>query len=173
MSYPAYHRSKVFLHLSMAFAVAGLLSGCGSIININPNFETIWKWDAETYMIEGALTRGFASFPRVGYVQGEGDSTDRGSFRLIGPQGVGIDARGIYVPTEIISLDPERRFRKTFTVRSRYGLINLFAWDDLNRNGVRDLNEQIGGEWELKKQDIRGWSFNAPAWNQFNFTFTK
>ncbi|MEB3198486.1 MAG: hypothetical protein VKP62_14910 [Candidatus Sericytochromatia bacterium] len=140
---------------------------------MNPNFETLWRPDAETYMIEGAVTRGYASYPRVGFVQGEGNSTDRGSFRILGPQGAGLLATGIYVPSEIVLVDSENRFKKTFSVRTRYGLINVFAWDDINRNGIRDLNEKLGGQWELRKQDLRGWSFNAPAWNQFNFAFTQ
>jgi hypothetical protein len=91
----------------------------------------------------------------------------------MGPPGAGIDARGIYVPTEILTVDQDRRFKKTFVVKSRYGMIRIFAWDDVNQNGVRDLNEALGGEWELLKQDMRGWTFNAPAWNQFNFAFTR
>lgn len=170
MSYPDSGRAYRTTRISVMAATCIALSACGPI---NPNFETLWKPDSETYAVEGAVTRGFSSFPRIGYVQGEGDSTDRGSFKISGPQGAGIDARGVYVPTDVITLDAESRFKKTFTVRPRYALIRIFAWDDINRNGFRDLNEQVAGEWELKKEDKRGWSFNAPAWNQFNFTFTR
>jgi hypothetical protein len=162
----AYRTTRVFVLLALALGVGA----CGPI---NPNFETLWRPDAENYSIEGAVTKGFSSFPRVGYVQGEGDSTDRGSFKIAGPQGAGIDARGVYVPSALLVVDADDRFKKTFTVRPRYALIRIFAWDDVNRNGVRDLNEQLGGEWELKKEDQRGWSFNAPAWNQFNFSFSR
>lgn len=155
--------------VSLAFSAVVL----GACAPINPNFETLLWPNAANYMIEGALTRGFASFPRVAYVQGEGSSTDRSSFRIMGPPGAGIDARGIYVPTEILAVDQDRRFKKTFVVKSRYGMIRIFAWDDVNQNGVRDLNEALGGEWELLKQDMRGWTFNAPAWNQFNFAFAR
>ncbi|MOA67792.1 hypothetical protein D3C78_1951160 [compost metagenome] len=51
-------------------------------------------------------------------------------------------------------------------------LVRLYAWDDVNNNGVRDLNERQGTEWTLKKEDLRGWTYNAPDWNQFNFSFT-
>lgn len=170
MLYPPTSRAYRTTRFFVASAAAAAALGCGPI---NPNVETLWRPDAESYSIEGAVTRGFASFPRVGYVQGEGESTDRGSFKISGPSGAGIDARGIYVPSDIITLDQESRFKRTFKVRPRYALIRIFAWDDVNRNGVRDLNEQVAGEWELKKEDQRGWSYNAPGWNLFNFAFTK
>lgn len=171
MLYPPSSRANRTTRFFAIALAAASLPGCG--LNYNPNFATLWNPAANEYYVEGAVTRGFASFPRVGYVQGEGTSVDRGSFKIQGPQGAGIDARGVYVPTALIVLDTENRFKKTFQVSPRYALIRVFAWDDLNRNGSRDLNEQIAGEWELKKEDQRGWTFNAPGWNQFNFTFTK
>lgn len=172
MSYPTTSRAYRATRLCGLLGAALALPGCG-VFNFNPNIEQLWKPDAETYMVEGAVTRGFASFPRIGYVQGEGNGVDKGSFRITGQQGAGIDNRGIYIPSEIISVDSDNRWKKTFRVPSRYGLIRIFAWDDINRNAVRDLNEQLAGEWELKKEDQRGWSYNAPNWNLFNFSFTK
>jgi hypothetical protein len=52
-------------------------------------------------------------------------------------------------------------------------LVRLYAWDDLNDNNVRDTNETLGTEFTLKKEDLRGWSFTAADWNQFNFSFTR
>ena len=170
MSYPWTSQANRAVRVSALVLGVQALGACGWI---NPNIESIWRPDAETYQVEGAITRGFASFPRVAFVQGEGNSTDRGSFKITGQQGAGIDARGIYIPSEIISVDADARWKKTFRVNARYGLIRIFGWDDINRDGVRDLNENLAGEWELKKEDQRGWSYNAPGWNLFNFSFSR
>lgn len=152
-------------------ALAALpLAGCGWI---NPNFQTVFKPDAETYTISGTLTRGFASRPKVAYILGEGNSPDPGSFRTRG-DGAGLTGQGIYTPSAQVPLDANGRFTITFTITTRYGLVRLFAWDDANQNNVRDQNETLASpEYDLKKEDTRGWSYNAPDWNQFAFVFRR
>ena len=84
-----------------AVLAASLLSGCGWV---NPNWQTIWNPAASTYQIAGALTRGFASRPKVAYVQTEGNNPDVGSFHHDGDPNSGIDSRGIYIPSALISV---------------------------------------------------------------------
>jgi hypothetical protein len=156
-----------------AFAALLMLttSGCSWI---NPNFQTIFKPDAESYTIEGALTRGFATRPKVGYVQSEGNNPDLGSIKVVGPADAGAnDSTGIYVPSAVVTVNPDGRYKLTFTGKPRYVFIRLFAWDDSNNNGIRDANEQLSTVWSITKKDTLGWQFNAPDWNQFNFTFTR
>ena len=152
-----------------AVLAASLLSGCGWV---NPNWQTIWNPAASTYQIAGALTRGFASRPKVAYVQTEGNNPDVGSFHHDGDPNSGIDSRGIYIPSALISVGADNRFSLTLTGPSKFVIIRVFAWDDVNNNGIRDTNEKLAGEFEIDKNDLNGWKFNAPDWNQFNFTFT-
>ncbi|MDB5099173.1 MAG: hypothetical protein JWM80_3594 [Cyanobacteria bacterium RYN_339] len=150
--------------------LAVMTAGCG----INPNFQTIFKPDAESYSVEGAITRGFATRPKVGYVQSEGDNPDLGSVKIIGPADAGVnDQSGIYVPSVLVPVNTDGRFKITFTGRPRYVFIRLFAWDDLNNNGLRDTNESLSQVWSITKKDTLGWQYNAPEWNQFNFSFTR
>jgi hypothetical protein len=150
--------------------VALLVAGCGTI---NPNiFATSLQRDTPNYEISGSVTRGFASRPKVAYVLGEGDNPDPGSFATRGT-GAGITPQGIYTPTALVNIGTDSRFSIKFQTSKRYVLIRIFAWDDLNGNNVRDVNETLAGEYDLKKEDLRGWSFNAPDWNQFNFVFTR
>lgn len=146
-----------------------LLSGCGWV---NPNFHTIVWRDASDYTVAGALTRGYAGRPKVGYVQSEGEVPEQGSFKVKG-DGAGITPQGVYIPTALIPVNVDGRFEMKFTVNRRFALIRIFAWDDVNGNNQRDLNERLGTQWDLKKEDQRGWNFNAPDWNQFNFAFTQ
>ena len=161
----ANRRALVMMALSGA-----VLAGCGPI---NPNIQTIIQRDAGNYTIEGAVTMGFAARAKVGYVMGEGDNPDQGSFRNRGPSSAGITTQGVYIPSGLLSLDSNRRFRHNFESTKRFVLIKVFAWNDLNGDGVRDANEQLAGEYQLRKEDLRGWSYNAPDWNQFNFVFTR
>ena len=85
--------------------------------------------------------------------------------------GAGITPQLIYTPTALIMTDQSNRFTLSLNSTRRYVLVRLFAWDDVNGNNVRDLNESLGTEYTLKKEDLRGWSYNAPDWNQFNFSF--
>jgi hypothetical protein len=146
--------------------LASLLGGCG----INPNIQTIFWPNAPTYSIEGAVTLSLAAHPKVAYVQSEGDNPDIGSFHKAGDPNSGIDPRGIYIPSALIHVD-NGRFKMTFTSTARYVFIRVFAWDDTNNNGVRDVNEALSAEYTLDKKDLNGWKYNAPDWNQFNFTF--
>lgn len=154
----------------LALVAAVALPGCGWI---NPNFQTILTPNAASYQIEGSVTRGFASHPKVAYVEAEGDNPDEGSFHKDGDPTSGIDSRGIYIPSGMIGFGTDGRFKTTFTGPSRYVLIHVFAWDDVNNNGIRDVGESLAGDYELKKVDLNGWKFNASDWNQFNFTFTQ
>lgn len=158
--------------LAMALALLSLaaLPGCGTSW-VNPNFMTIVNKNQPSYTISGLLTRGNSAYPKVAYIQGEGDTPDNGSFRTLGPAGAGITSQGIYTPTALVPLDYTGRFTMTFNTSHRYALVRVFAWDDVNRNGIRDTNERIATEFTLEKQDVDGWSFNAPDWNQFNFVF--
>lgn len=167
--YPLRKRANAHAWL-LAPLCALALGGCGPI---NPNFHTIIWRDAADYTIEGALTPGFATRARVGYVLGEGDNPDAGSFRNVGGQDAGITPQGIYIPSAILTLDANKRFRHTFKSSKRFVLVKIFAWDDTRSNGVRDADEPLGSVWELRKEDLRGWSYNAPDWNQFNFNFTR
>ncbi|HEY9720966.1 MAG TPA: hypothetical protein V6D47_03080 [Oscillatoriaceae cyanobacterium] len=150
----------------------GLLSGCGVI---NPNYwasiQTDLQQDVGSYTIAGSLTRGFSSNPKVAYILGEGDSPDPGSFHTRGGN-AGQTPQGIYTPTALVPVDGDGRFTLTFTSSMRYVLIHLYAWDDTNNNNIRDVNESLASEFSIKKQDLLGWSYNAPDWNQFNFVFT-
>jgi len=148
------------------------IGSCG-ILGMNPNVQTWWQPDAEHYYVEGALSQGDAARPTVGYVQGEGDNPDPGSFVRIGQPGAGISSAGIHVPSGLVMVSQNKRFGITFHSNRRFAIIRLFAWDDFRANRVRDLDEPIAGIWEIKKEDQRGWHFNAPAWNQFNFAFHK
>ena len=165
-SYPArqclYHRGI------LVFATG--LCGCG-ILGTDPNWQTWWQPDVNQYSVAGALTQGTAARPVIGYVQGEGDHPDPGSFVRVGSPDAGISSAGVYVPSRTIPLSSDRRFAITFTTSRRFAVIRLFAWDDVRDNKIRDIDENLAGMWEIKKEDQRGWSFNAPAWNQFNFTF--
>jgi hypothetical protein len=147
-----------------------IAAGCG---NINPNFSTIVWRDAAEYTIEGALSTGFASRAKVGYIHSEGDNPDLGSFEIKGRTGAGILSNGVYSPSDLVTVDGNRRWHKTFKTSRRFALIKLFAWDDTNNNNIKDYNEPVPIEWVLKKEDQRGWSYNAPDWNQFNFTFVQ
>lgn len=156
------------LTLLVCAAAALATAGCGWI---NPNFQTVFNPAAETYTVSGTLTRGFSSRPKVAYILGEGNSPDPGSFTTRG-QGAGLTNQGIYTPSQIVPLDANGRFTITFTISTRYGLVRLFAWDDANQNNVRDQNERLADpEYDIKKEDNRGWSYNAPDWNQFSFVF--
>lgn len=168
-----YHKSKrANLRRALAAVVLGLsLGGCTSL-PVNPNFSTIIWRDAAEYYVEGSLTRGFASRPKVAYIQGEGNTPDNGSFQTKGT-GAGISPQGIYTPSGLLPVDQNGRFSFKVTSSQRFVLVRIFAWDDLNNNNVRDLNEQIASEYNLKKEDQRGWSYNAPEWNQFNFIFNR
>jgi hypothetical protein len=146
-----------------------LAAGCGPI---NPNFMTIVNRDTQDYTIAGSLTRGFASRPRLAYILSEGESPDQGSMRTRG-EGAGITSQQIYTPTALIDVRSDGRFDLQVTSSRRYVLVRLYAWDDANSNSVRDLNEALGTEFTLKKEDLRGWSFNAADWNQFNFSFQR
>lgn len=152
--------------MAMALAIAS----CGPI---NPNFQTWFNPAAETYTVEGSITRGLAQRPKVAYVQRQGENPDNGSFVSVGNASAGVDQRGVYTPSAFITPGQDSRFRITFTGRPRYVLIALFAWDDINDNGVRDVNEPLANSYEVKKYDQNGWKYNAPDWNQFNFTFTR
>lgn len=163
MIYPVSKRT------TLSMALIGLLaSGCG----INPNIQTIFTPDADNYYIEGAVTRGIASRPKLGYVQTEGNNGDVGSFTKVGNQAAGIDSRGIYTPSALITVDASSRFKIKFQSSSRIVLIRIFAWDDTNNNGIRDLTEPLASEYEITKKDQTGWKFNAADWNQFNFSFS-
>lgn len=154
----------------VAPVLALLAAGCGPI---NPNFSTIIWRDAAEYTIEGAVTTGFASRPKIAYIQGEGNNPDQGSFEIKGRTGAGVLAQGIYSPSDLLTLDQNRRFRKTFKTSRRFVVIKVFAWDDVNQNNIKDYNEDLAAEWVLQKEDLRGWTYNAPDWNQFNFTFAQ
>jgi hypothetical protein len=167
MIYPNEH--KFIREASIAVPLIALfLGGCG----INPNFQTIFTPNAPTYSIEGAVTLSLAAHPKIGYVQSEGDNPDLGSFHKAGDPASGIDPRGIYIPSALIHVDIGR-FKMTFTSTSRYVFIRIFGWDDINNNGVRDINEPLASEYTLDKKDLNGWKYNAPEWNQFNFTFNQ
>jgi hypothetical protein len=153
-----------------ALAVGTLVvSGCGTI---NPNFFTIVNRDTADYTISGSVTRGFASRPRLAYILSEGDSPDQGSMRTRG-EGAGITPQLIYTPTALLDVRSDGRFDLKVTSSRRYVLVRLYAWDDVNSNGVRDINEPLGTEYTLKKEDLRGWTYTAADWNQFNFSFTR
>ena len=154
---------------SIAAGCALLVGGCGVW---NPNFMTIVNRDVPSYSIAGSLTRGFASRPKLAYILSEGDSPDQGGMRTRG-EGAGITTQLVYTPTALIQLDQDNRFTLTLNSNRRYALVRLFAWDDVNGNNVRDLNEALGTEYTVKKEDLRGWSYNAPDWNQFNFSFSR
>jgi hypothetical protein len=146
-----------------------MLTGCGTI---NPNFFTIVNRDTADYTISGSMTRGFASRPRLAYILSEGDSPDQGSMRTRG-EGAGITPQLIYTPTALLDVRSDGRFDLKVTSSRRYVLVRLYAWDDVNGNGVRDINESLGTEYTLKKEDLRGWTYTAADWNQFNFSFTR
>jgi hypothetical protein len=155
---------------SAALAVGVLLvSGCGTI---NPNFFTIVNRDTPDYTISGSMTRGFTSRPRLAYILSEGDSPDQGSMRTRG-EGAGITPQLIYTPTALLDVRSDGRFDLKVTSSRRYVLVRLYGWDDVNSNGVRDINEPLGTEYTLKKEDLRGWTYTAADWNQFNFSFTR
>jgi hypothetical protein len=155
---------------SAALAVGTLMvSGCGTI---NPNFFTIVNRDTADYTISGSMTRGFASRPRLAYILSEGDSPDQGSMRTRG-EGAGITPQLIYTPTALLDVRSDGRFDLKVTSSRRYVLVRLYGWDDVNSNGVRDINETLGTEYTLKKEDLRGWTYTAADWNQFNFSFTR
>ena len=171
MPFPFLYQAGPYLKRSgcAALAVASVLaSGCSWV---NPNFMTIVNRDTQDYTIAGSMTRGFASRPRLAYILSEGDSPDVGSMRTRG-ESAGITSQGIYTPTALIDVRSDGRFDLKVVSSRRYVLVRLYAWDDVNSNGVRDLNERQGTEWTLKKEDLRGWTYNAPDWNQFNFSFT-
>lgn len=156
--------------LAAALAVGALLaSGCGGI---NPNFLTIVNRDTADYTISGSMTRGFASRPRLAYILSEGDSPDQGSMRTRG-EGAGISPQLIYTPTALLDVRSDGRFDLKVTSTRRYVLVRLYGWDDVNSNGVRDVNESLATEYTLKKEDLRGWTYTAPDWNQFNFSFSR
>jgi hypothetical protein len=146
-----------------------LSSGCNVI---NPNFMTIVNRSTPDYTISGSMTRGFAQRPKLAYILSEGDSPDNGSMRTRG-DGAGITPQLIYTPTAMIPLRQDGRFDLKVDSSRRYVLVRLYAWDDLNDNGVRDISESLGTEFTLKKEDTRGWSFTAADWNQFNFSFNR
>lgn len=167
--YPKTKRAYLRAAIGTAF---GALTLAGCSIPINPNFHTIVWRDAKDYAIEGSLTRGFASRPKVAYIQAEGNSPDNGSFETLGAN-AGITPQGIYIPTALIKVDANGRFNMKVVSTRRFVLVRLFAWDDLNGDSRRDTNEQLANEFNLKKEDQRGWTFNAPDWNQFNFVFNQ
>lgn len=168
--YPLKQRSNRAFWL-VAPLLALMTAGCGPI---NPNFGTIVWRDAADYTIEGAITTGFASRPKVGYIQGEGNNPDQGSFEVKGRTGAGVLSQGVYSPSDLLAVDASsRRFRKTFKTTRRFVVIKIFAWDDVNQNNIKDYNEDLAAEWVLQKEDLRGWTYNAPDWNQFNFTFAQ
>jgi hypothetical protein len=156
--------------VAASLALGALLSGGCNVIN--PNFLTIVNRDTPDYSIAGSLTRGFAQRPKVAYILSEGDSPDNGSMRTRG-DGAGITPQLIYTPTALIPIGSDGRFNLKINSSRRYVLVRLYAWDDLNDNNVRDTNETLGTEFTLKKEDLRGWSFTAADWNQFNFSFTR
>lgn len=166
--YPNSKRANLLAGL-LAAPLALLAAGCGTI---NPNLIASIQRDIPTYAISGSVTRGFASRPKVAYILGEGDNPDQGSFATRGA-GAGITPQGIYTPTALVTIQPDSRFDIKFETSKRYVLIRVFAWDDVNGNNVRDVNEALASEYDLKKEDLRGWSYNAPDWNQFNFVFTR
>jgi hypothetical protein len=158
------------------FACLGLcalpLTACGPV---NPNFQTIFNPAASSYTIAGSLTLGFSSHARVAFIEAEGQSPDVGSFKTEGPPGAGITDQGLYTPTKLIPIGPDGRFQITLQAPQRFAIIQVFAWDDTNGNGLRDSTESLAtpAVLQLKKQDQSGWSFNAPDWNQFSFVFAR
>lgn len=167
-----YQPSKQAKRRVGALSVMAVMLGASGCNLVNPNFMTIVNRDTDDYTIAGSITRGFASRPRVAYILSEGESPDQGSMRTRG-EGAGITPQLIYTPTALIDVRQDGRFDLKVSSTRRYVLVRLYAWDDVNSNSVRDVNEPLGTEFTLKKEDLRGWTYTAADWNQFNFSFQR